>query len=310
MTEPTVGRGAAMAAEREARQRSSRPARTPARMALQRLRKRKVAVWGVCVLTVLALMAILAPWIAPYDPNAIDLAGGTRGGRPLPPSPQHWMGTDFLGRDYFSRIIYGARISLSVGFIAMGIAVGIGAILGGVAGFWGGAADNLIMRLTDVMLCIPQFFLILTVQSMTKPSIYNVMAVIGLTGWATIARIVRAEVLSLKQRDFVTAARSVGASSGRIVFRHLLPNAMGPITVAASLRVPGAILTESGLSFLGLGVQPPQASWGNMLQGSTKYLGTAWWVVFFPGLFISLAVTSFNFLGDGLRDALDPRALR
>ena len=287
-----------------------RPAKTPWQLALYRFRQRKVAVWGTFVLLVLALMAIFAPLIAPYDPNLIDLAGGTKGGRPLPPSSTHWLGTDYLGRDYFSRIIYGARISLSVGFIAMGIAISIGAVLGGVAGYLGGSVDNLIMRITDVMLCIPQFFLILTVQSMTKPSIYNVMAVIGLTGWATIARVVRAEVLSLKARDYVMAARSLGASSARIIFRHLLPNTMGPMIVAASLRVPGAILTESGLSFLGLGVQPPQASWGNMLQGSTKYLGTAWWMVFWPGLFISLAVTSFNFLGDGLRDALDPRALR
>jgi peptide/nickel transport system permease protein len=269
-----------------------------------------VALWGLFVLLLLTLMAVFAGRIAPFDPNAINLAGGTDGGRPLPPSMSHWMGTDQLGRDYFSRIVFGARISLSVGFIAMGIAISIGTLLGGMAGYFGGMTDNVIMRLTDVMLCIPQFFLILTVQSMTKPGIYNVMAVIGLTGWATIARVVRAEVLSLKARDYVMAARSIGASSGRIIFRHLLPNALGPIIVAASLRVPGAILIESGLSFLGLGVQPPQASWGNMLHGSTKYLGTSWWMVFWPGLFISLAVTSFNFVGDGLRDALDPRALR
>jgi peptide/nickel transport system permease protein len=284
--------------------------RTPMQLAWRRFRQRKLALWGTFVLIVLTLLAICAPLIAPYDPNQIDLAGGTKGGRPLPPSAEHWMGTDYLGRDYFSRIVYGARISLSVGFVAMGISVSLGVILGGLAGYWGGAVDNIIMRITDVMLCIPQFFLILTVQSMTKPSIYNVMAVIGLTSWTSIARIVRAEVLSLKARDYVMAAHSVGVPNTRILFRHLLPNTLGPIIVAASLRVPGAILTESGLSFLGLGVQPPQASWGNMLQGSTKYLGTAWWVVVWPGLFISLAVTSFNFLGDGLRDALDPRALR
>ena len=282
------------------------PGKTPSQLAFYRFRQRKVAVWGSIVLIVLALMAIFAQWIAPYDPNLVDLAGGTRGGRPLAPSAEHWMGTDQLGRDYFSRIVYGARISLSVGFVAMGIAISIGTVAGGLAGYSGGSIDNVVMRLTDVMLCIPQFFLILTVQSMTKPSIYNVMAVIGLTGWATIARIVRAEVLSLKARDYITAARAVGAPANRIIFRHLLPNALAPIIVAASLRVPGAILTESGLSFLGLGVQPPIASWGNMLQGSTKYLGTAWWVVFWPGLFISLAVTSFNFVGDGLRDAADP----
>jgi len=287
-----------------------RPAKTPWQLASYRFRQRKIALWGVLVLLVLALIAIFAPLIAPYDPDLIDLSGGTKRGRPLPPSTTHWMGTDQLGRDYFSRIVYGARISLSVGFVAMGIAICIGTVLGAVAGYFGGRIDNLIMRISDTMLCIPQFFLILTVQSMTKPSVYNVMAVIGLTGWATIARLVRAEVLSIRERDYVTAARSLGASRTRIIFRHVLPNTMGMIIVAASMRVPGAILTESGLSFLGLGVQLPKASWGNMLQGSTKYLGTAWWMVFWPGLFISLAVTSFNFVGDGLRDALDPRALR
>jgi peptide/nickel transport system permease protein len=286
------------------------PHRTPWQLALHRFRQRKVALWGVFVLVVLILMAVFAEFIAPYDPNAIDLAGGTNGGRPLAPSTEHWMGTDQLGRDYLSRIIYGARVSLSVGFIAMGIAISIGTILGALAGYFRGRIDDVIMRITDVMLCIPLFFLILTVQSMTKPSVYNVMAVIGLTGWATIARVVRAEVLSQAARDYVVAARCIGASSGRILFRHILLNALGPIIVAASLRVPAAILIESGLSFLGLGVQPPQASWGNMLQGSSKYLGTAWWMVLWPGLFISLAVTSFNFVGDGLRDALDPRCLQ
>lgn len=284
--------------------------RSPWQLAANRFRKRKLAIWGLLVLLVLTFVAVFANVIAPYDPNKIDLVGGTNGGRPLPPSAEHWMGTDQLGRDYFSRIVYGARISLSVGFIAMGIAISIGTLLGGMAGYLGGIVDNVIMRLTDVMLSIPQFFLILTVQSLTKPSVFNVMVVIGLTGWATIARIVRAEVLSLATRDYVLAARGLGASNARILFRHLLPNALGPIIVAASLRVPSAILLESGLSFLGLGVQPPQASWGNMLHGSIKYLGTAWWMVLWPGLFISLAVTSFNFVGDGLRDALDPRALR
>jgi peptide/nickel transport system permease protein len=283
--------------------------RTPWQLATHRFRQRKVALWGLSVLIVLATMALFAESIAPYDPNAIDLAGGTAGGRPLPPSRLHWMGTDQLGRDHFSRVVYGARVSLSVGFIAMGIAISTGTLLGGVAGYFGGWTDSLIMRATDVMLSIPQFFLILTVQSLTRPSIYNVMAVIGLTGWAAIARVVRAEVLSIRAREHVLAARSIGAPSGRIILRHLLPNALGPIIVAASLHVPSAILTESGLSFVGLGVQPPQASWGNMLQGSTKYLGTAWWMVFWPGLFISLAVTSFNFAADGLRDALDPRSL-
>lgn len=285
------------------------PYRTPWQLAMHRFRQRKVALWGVLVLAVLAMMAVFAGLIAPYDPNAIDLAGGTAAGRPLPPSRLHWMGTDQLGRDRFSRIVYGARVSLSVGFITMAISISIGTLLGGVAGYFGGWIDSWIMRGTDVMLSIPQFFLILTVQSMTRPSIYNVMAVIGMTGWAAIARIVRAEVLSLRARDYVMAARSIGASSGRIIFRHLLPNTLGPIIVAASLQVPSAILTESGLSFIGLGVQLPQASWGNMLQGSTKYLGTAWWMAFWPGLFISLAVTSFNFVGDGLRDAFNPRAL-
>lgn len=287
----------------------SQPIKSPARLALRRFLQRKVAVWGSAFLIALALLAILAPLIAPYDPNAVDLVHGTQGGRPLAPSAAHWFGTDELGRDYLSRILYGSRVSLSVGFIAMGIAITLGTILGLLSGYMGGWVDTAVMRTTDVMLSIPQIFLILIVQSMVKPSIYNVMAVIGFTGWTVIARIVRAEVLSLRERDYVLAAQSVGASRFRIIFRHLLPNALAPIIVAASLRVPDAILAESGLSFLGLGVQPPDASWGSMLQNSTKYLGSAWWIVLWPGLFISLTVTSFNFVGDALRDALDPRTI-
>jgi peptide/nickel transport system permease protein len=282
-----------------------RSPKTPFQLAVGRFKAHKVSVWGLAVLCVLILAAICAPLIAPYDPNAIDLSAGAE---PTPPSLAHIFGTDNLGRDYFSRALYGARISISVGFVAMGLAIATGTLLGAMSGYVGGTLDSLIMRFTDIMLSFPSFFLILIVQTMLTPSIYNVMAVIGLTGWMGVARLVRAEVLSVRERDYVMAATSVGVRGFRIVFRHIIPNVLGSVIVAASLRVPSAILAESGLSFLGLGVQPPQASWGNMLQEARTYMESAWWIAVFPGLLIALTVTSFNFVGDGLRDAFDPHS--
>ena len=262
-----------------------------------------LAVSGLIVVGLLALVALLAPLIAPYDPQAIDtwhiLA---------PPSSRHILGTDALGRDCLSRLIFGSRISLLVGLVAVGIATAIGTVLGAMAGFYGRWVDSIIMRLVDVMLCFPAIFLIMAVIAFLEPSIWNIMIVIGLTGWMGVARLVRAEFLSLRSRDFVLAARVSGASNLRIVFSHILPNAVAPILVAATLGVGGAILTESALSFLGIGVQPPTPSWGNMLTEGKDNIEIAWWLSVFPGLAILITVLGYNLLGEGLRDALDPRS--
>jgi peptide/nickel transport system permease protein len=205
------------------------------------------------------------------------------------------------------RIAYGARISLLVGFVAVGIATFIGIILGAIAGYYSGWVDSVVMRFVDVMLCFPSFFLILAVIAFLEPSIWNIMIIIGLTGWMGVARLVRAEFLSLRERDFVMAARGLGATDARIILRHILPNAISPVLVSATLGVAGAILTESALSFLGIGVQPPTPSWGNMLIAGKQTLGTAWWLSVFPGLAILITVLGYNLLGEGLRDILDPR---
>ncbi len=221
----------------------------------------------------------------------------------------NFMGRDELGRDVFSRILYASRISLTIGFVSVGISILIGVVWGCVAGYYGGIIDNIMMRIVDGIMCIPTFLLLVTVMSIGRPSIFKVMVVLGLTGWTGISRFVRAEFLSLMKRDFVEAAKCVGAKDRRIIFRHVLPNAMGPIIVAATMGVAGAILSESGLSFFGLGVQPPAASWGNMLTNAQE-LNTmirAPWKAFYPGLMIFITVLSYNFMGDGLRDALDPR---
>jgi len=219
------------------------------------------------------------------------------------------MGRDELGRDVFSRILYAARISLTIGFVSVGISILIGTVWGCLAGYYGGAVDNIMMRIVDAIMCIPTFLLLVTVMSVLKPNIFNVMIVLGLTGWTGIARLVRAEFLSLMRRDYVEAARGIGAKDRRIIFRHVLPNAMGPIIVAATMGVAGAILAESGLSFFGLGVMPPAASWGNMLTNAQELntMINAPWKAFWPGLMIFVTVLCYNFLGDGLRDALDPR---
>lgn len=257
---------------------------------------------GAAIVGIFLIVAVFAPLIAPYEPTSIDL-----GSIFLPPSSAHLFGTDELGRDVFSRIVYGSRISLFVGFVAVGISLIIGIILGLVAGYFGGTADIAIMRTVDVMLCFPTFFLILAVIAFLNPSVFNVMAIIGLTGWMGVTRLVRAEVLSVRTRDYVTAARVQGLSSMRIMLKHILPNVMTPIFVTATLGVAGAILTESSLSFLGLGVQPPTPSWGNILTAGKDNIMFAWWLSLFPGLAIFITVLGYNLLGEGMRDVLDPR---
>ncbi|MDL1959788.1 MAG: ABC transporter permease [Deltaproteobacteria bacterium] len=267
-----------------------------------RLANNSLAVAGLLIVGLLCVVAISASWLAPYDPQAIDTWHILE-----PPSRAHLLGTDPLGRDCLSRLIYGARISLLVGIVAVGIATVIGTILGALGGFYGKWIDGLIMRFVDIMLCFPTIFLIMAVIAFLEPSILNIMAVIGLTSWMGVARLVRAEFLSLRQRDFVLAARISGASNTRIVFSHILPNAVAPILVATTLGVGGAILTESALSFLGIGVQPPTPSWGNMLTEGKDNLEIAWWLSMFPGMAILVTVLGYNLLGEGLRDALDPR---
>jgi peptide/nickel transport system permease protein len=262
----------------------------------------KLAVAGLVTVLFFFLISLGAPLLAPYDPNAIDVAQVL-----TPPSPSHPFGTDELGRDVLSRMIYGAGISLEVGFVAVGIAALIGILLGAVAGYYGGWIDMVIMRLVDIMLCFPSFFLILAVIAFLEPSIFNIMAVIGLTSWMGITRLVRAEFLTLKERDFILAERAFGAGSPRIIFSHILPNALAPVLVSATLGIASAVLTESALSFLGIGVQPPTPSWGNILTQGKEVLGVAWWMSIFPGMAILLTVLGYNLLGEGIRDAIDPR---
>ena len=268
----------------------------------RRLRKDRLAMGGGILVILLFILSFLAPLLAPYDPGEINVREILS-----PPSARHLMGTDQLGRDVLSRVIWGSRISLKVGFVAVGIAVAIGAVLGALSGYYGGWIDSLTMRFVDVMLCFPTFFLILAVIAFLEPNIWNIMVVIGLTGWMGVARLVRAEFLTLREREFVLAARALGASDLRIIFSHILPNALTPVLVSATLGVSGAILTESALSFLGLGVQPPTASWGNILTAGKDNIEIAWWLSLYPGLAILITVLSYNLLGEGLRDALDPR---
>lgn len=224
-----------------------------------------------------------------------------------PPSSDHWLGTDDRGRDVLSRMIWGARVSMAVGFVAMGIAITIGVSLGALAGYYGRLVDVIVLRLIEIIICVPTFFLIIAVMAFLNPSIINIMVVIGLTGWTGIARLVRGEFLKQKNQDYAVAARATGLRDSRIIFRHLLPNSVSPVFVSATFGVAGAILTESGLSFLGFGVPPPTASWGEILKQSQAYVGFAWWLVVFPGLAVFTTVVGFNLVGDSLRDAMDPR---
>lgn len=264
-----------------------------------------MAMAGLGIVTVLFCVAILSNQLAPYQPAHIDTTNIL-----APPTWNHPLGTDVLGRDVLSRMIHGAGVSLSVGFVAVGISTLIGMILGATSGYYGGLMDRIVMRFVDVMLCFPSFFLILAVIAFIGPSIWNIMIVIGVTSWMGVARLVRAEFLSIRERDFVQAAISQGASDGRIIFLHILPNAMAPVLVAATLGIASAVLIESGLSFLGIGVQPPDPSWGNMLTEGKDNIEIAWWLSVFPGMAILITVMGYNMLGEGIRDSLDPRLRR
>ncbi|OAG28302.1 ABC transporter permease [Thermodesulfatator autotrophicus] len=269
---------------------------------LRELLRHPLGLAGGAIVLLLVVVAVFAPYIAPYDPLAVNVEAVLS-----PPSFAHPCGTDLLGRDVLSRLIYGARVSLEVGVIAVGISLAIGVVLGALAGYYGGVVDNLISRFIDIMLCFPSIFLILAVIAYLEPSIINIMIVIGLTSWMGVARLVRAEFLSLKEREFVLAEKALGASSWRIIFLHILPNTLPPILVSATLGVGSAILVESALSFLGLGVQPPMPSWGNMLTEGKETLDIAWWLSVFPGMAILITVLAFNLLGEAIQEITDPR---
>jgi peptide/nickel transport system permease protein len=258
--------------------------------------KNKSFTVGLVVIVFLLLIAVFAPFIVPFHPDEM-VESDT-----LAPSTSHLFGTDDLGRDIFSRAVYGARISLTVGFVAVSIAVLIGTVLGAFAGYYGGWVDSIIMRFVDIMLAFPSIFLVLAIQTMLTPNIYNVMIVIGLTSWMGVARLVRGEYLKIRELSYVEAAKAIGCSDIRIIFKHILPNAQGPIIVAGTLGMAGAILTESALSFLGMGVQPPMSSWGNMLMDAQAYMRDAPWMAVIPGILIFITVLSLYFIGEGLRE--------
>jgi peptide/nickel transport system permease protein len=268
----------------------------------KRFSKNKLAVAGGIIVALLFFVAVLAPLISPYNPDDID-----RKNILVSPDIHHPFGTDDLGRDVLSRMIWGSRISLAVGFVAVGIATLIGIFFGAIAGYYSGWAERIIMRFIDIMLTIPTFFLILAVIAFIEPSIWNIMIVIGLTSWMGVARLVRAEFLSIKEREYVLAAKALGASDFRIIFRHIMINSMAPVLVSAVLGIAGAVLVESALSFLGIGVQPPTPSWGNILTLGKDNIEIAWWLSVFPGLAILITVLGYNLLGEGIRDSIDPR---
>lgn len=270
----------------------------------RRLKRNKMAILGLVILVILVLLAVFADVIANYDNVVIkqNLAHRLQG-----PSAAHWLGTDEFGRDIFARLVHGTRVSLQVGIVAVGISIVIGGILGAVAGYYGGKLDNTIMRVMDIFLAVPSILLAIAIVSALGPSIINLMLAISISSVPSYARIVRASVLSIRDQEFIEAAKAIGASNTRIIFRHIIPNSLAPVIVQATLGVASAILSTAGLSFIGLGIQPPAPEWGSMLSGGRQYLRYAWWVTTFPGVAIMITILSLNLLGDGLRDALDPR---
>jgi peptide/nickel transport system permease protein len=273
-------------------------------IAARHFRRNTLAMMGLVVIVLLYLVALVAPFLAPYDP--IAQGDIVRDGY-LGPHGAHWLGTDQFARDILSRIIYGARISLAIGFIAVAIAIVLGTLLGAVAGYLGGKLDSVLMRFTDMVMAFPRLVLLILIIALFEPSITLIILVLGLTQWPATARLVRGEVLSLREQEYVQAARALGFGRGRIILRHLIPNVLAPVIVAATLGIGNTIVLEAGLSFLGLGVQPPTPSWGTLVSDGRQNLIGAWWVATFPGLAIVVTVLAFNVVGDGLRDALDPR---
>ena len=276
---------------------------TPGKRALRRLLRRRTAVFGLIVVVLMALLAIFAPWVAPFDPLATSFAIVRKA-----PSAAHWFGTDEVGRDLLARVIYGGRASLAAGVIAVSIAVGCGVPLGMLAGYAGGLIDAVISRITDAMLAIPFLILAIALAAFLGPSLGNAMIAIGITATPIFVRLARGQVLAVRAEDFVEAARAVGNPPLRILLRHILPNILPPVIVQATLAIAAAIIAEASLSFLGLGQQPPAPSWGSMLNTAQRFLTQAPWMAIFPGLAIFVTVLAFNLLGDGLRDALDPKS--
>ncbi len=271
----------------------------------RRFRRHRLAMFGGAMVLALVLLALAAPWILSYKFDDIDLMH-----RFSPPSATHWFGTDDLGHDELTRVIYGGRVSLLIGFASAISSAIIGMAIGAVAGYYGGLLDNVLMRFTDIMFAIPTLPLLFVLSRILGGSVLSIIVVLVLMGWMTAARLVRGSILSLKQREFIEASRAVGAGNARIIIRHLLPNALAPVVVASTLMMGQNIITESSLSYLGLGVMPPTPTWGNMLSNSQEFIWRAPWLAIYPGLFILMTVLGFNFLGDGLRDALDPKSKR
>lgn len=286
--------------------------RSPWLLAWQRLRRDRVAMISLVIIVLIVLMAIFAPlatWITGHPPNdQFRQTGLTPDGLPKGPSSQFWMGTDDLGRDIFVRIAYGARVSLLVGVVATGIAVAIGVVVGLAAGFFGGLVDTVLARLVDVILCVPFLLVAIALVSITGPGLSITILVIGFFSWASVARIVRGQVLSLREREFVEAARSLGASDRRIMFVDILPNVLAPVIVYSTLLIPVVIVIEATLTFLGLGLPPPTADWGGMISDGQAYYTTSWWFLIFPGAALLITTLAFNLFGDGVRDAFDPRS--
>ena len=271
--------------------------------AFTRLKKNKLAMLGLVILSIMIIAALITPWLAPYSYETQDLDLGAS-----PPSSQHLLGTDVLGRDLFTRILYGSRVSLMVGFVATAVALGIGVLWGTIAGYFGGRIDIIMMRIVDVLYALPFAIFIILLTVIFGHSMLLLFLAIGAVEWLTMARIIRGQVLSIKQQEFIEAAVSMGLSKRRIILRHLIPNVLGPIIVYTTLTIPSVILLESFLSFLGLGIQPPQSSWGLLISYGVETMEEYPWLLIYPGLVLSLTLFSLNFLGDGLRDALDPRA--
>lgn len=280
--------------------------KSPWGVAIRRFKENKLAVVSVYMIVLLYVVALLTPLLAPYDPSAIDNVLETRY---LSPSGAHLFGTDEFGRDMFTRALYGARVSLSVGFLAMLISKGLGTFYGAVAAYFGGIVDAILMRLVDVIIAFPTFYLMLMLVGVFEANILLIILILGFTSWPGTARYIRGEILSLKEQEFAESARAIGLPPRLIIIRHLVPSALSPVLVSAALSVAGMIGAEAGLSFLGLGIRPPTPSWGNMVSGGQDALLVAWWVAFFPGALLTLTLVSFSLLADGIRDALDPKVL-